>query len=166
MGLANEIERLRGIEVDRDDKYVGRFENVLASIANLNDPDSIVALAEFFDDDAEFDELMFSIIHTIEIHDDETYCRELLKAAPGLCSRSPRWASIVFMRILNSDSTRTQLVLQLRNAPAPTKDVMRNLMERINERSVEFTAKTTPIIINAPLNCWFRGFGVLVLSAG
>ena len=147
MGLAYEIERLREIKADRDDKYVERFESVLASIAGLNDPDSIVALTEFFDDDAEFDELMFSIIHTIEVHDDEVYCRELLKAAPGLCLRSPRWASIVFMRVLNSDSTRKQLVLQLRNASASTKDALRDLMEKINERSVEFMAKTTPIII-------------------
>lgn len=147
MGLADEIDRLREIQVDRDDEYVKRFENVLASIADLRDPASIVALSEFFDDDAAFDELMFSIIHTIEIHDDATYCRELLKAAPGLCSRSPRWASIVFMRILNSDSTRKQLVLQLRSAPAPTKDAVRGLMEKINERGVEFMAKTTPIII-------------------
>jgi len=148
MGLTNEIERLRQIETDRDD-YVARFENVLASIADLNDPESIVALSEFFDDDAEFDELMFSIIHTIEIHDDQTYCRELLKAAPDLCSRAPRWASIIFMRVLNSDSTRTQLVLQLRNAPGPTKDALRNLMEKINDRGVEFMAKTTPVIVAA-----------------
>ena len=149
MTLSDEIQRLREIEANRDDNYVGPFEEVLASVADMNDPDSITALAEFFDDDAEFDELMFSIIHTIEIHDDATYCQELLKAAPVLCSRSPRWASIIFMRVLNSDSTRTQLVLQLRNAPAPTKDVMRNLMERINERGVQFMAKTTPVIVAA-----------------
>lgn len=147
MGLADEVERLREIQANRDSKYVERFESVLASIAELRDPSSIVALTEFFDDDAEFDELMFSIIHTIEVHDDETYCRELLKAAPRLCQRSPRWASIIFMRILNSDSARTQLVLHLRNAPVSTKDAVRNLMERINERGFEFMAKTTPIII-------------------
>lgn len=149
MGLSNQIERLREIETNRDDSYVERFESVLATIADLNDPESIVALAEFFDDDAEFDELMFSIIHTIEVHDDETYVRELLKAAPRLCSRSPRWASIVFMRVLNSDATRKELVLQLRNSPAATKEALRNLMEKINERGVEFMAKTTPVIIAA-----------------
>lgn len=147
MGLSNDIERLREIEANREDDYVERFERVLATIAQLNDPDSIVALAEFFDDDAEFDELMFSIIHTIESHDDQTYVRELLKVAPQLCSGSPRWASIIFMRVLNSDPTRKELVLQLRSAPSGTKDSLRNLMEKINERGVEFMAKTTPVII-------------------
>ncbi len=149
MTLANEIERLRQIEANRNDKFVEQFEGVLANIAGLNDPASVVALAEFFDDDCEFDELMFSIIHTIEMYDDETYCQELLKAAPDLCSRSPRWASIVFMRVLNSDSTRKQLVLLLRNSSIKTKDAIRDLMERINERGAEFMEKTTPVIIAA-----------------
>ena len=41
------------------------------------------------------------------------------------------------------------LVLQLRNAPRATKDALRSLMEKINERGTEFIAKTTPVIIAA-----------------
>ena len=67
MALSDAIQRLREVETNRDDDYAKRFEEVLASIADMHDPNSITALAEFFDDDAEFDELMFSIIHTIEI---------------------------------------------------------------------------------------------------
>lgn len=147
MDMADAIAQLREIAVNRGDKYVERFERILASIAEERDPNCVVALAEFLDDESEYDELMFSIIHTIELHDDETYCRELLKVAARLCWRSPRWASIIFMRVLNSDSARTQLVFQLRNAPTSTKEAIRSLMERINERGLEFMAKTTPIII-------------------
>ncbi len=146
MSLANELARLRQLERCQDENYVERSESVLANIARLNDPRSISGLIEFFEDDSETDALMFSIVHTIEMHDDPTYCREILEAAPGLCFRTPRWASIVFMRILNSDPTRKQLVLQLRNTPAETKVAICNLMERINERGVEFIEKTTPVI--------------------
>ena len=149
MALVDEIERLRQVEARKGSNYVQEFEEVLASIAGLSDPDSIVALAEFFDDACEFDELMFSIIQTIEVHDDQTYCRELLKAAPRLCSQSPRWASIIFMRVLNADTARKQLVLQLREAPADTKAAVKDLMERINERGATFLEKTTPVILAA-----------------
>ncbi len=147
MTLTDAIQRLREIESHRDDTYVEDFENVLISIAELNDPDSIVLLVEFLDDDAPFDELMFSIIHNIEIHDGTTYCRELLKIVPQMRFRSPHWASIVFLRILNSDSTRTELIHQIRNAPNEAKVAVRRLMEKISDRGPGFAEKTKSVII-------------------
>ena len=53
------------------------------------------------------------------------------------------------MRVMNSDASRHELVRQLRNAPAPTKESVRIMCERINEVSPEFLNRTVPVTIAA-----------------
>ena len=125
---------------------ISRFEQILAQIAEMNEPSSIPALVQFFDDDAAFDERMFSIIHTIEMFNDETYCRELLMATPHLWQHSPRWASIVFMRVMNADSTQKALMRQLPGTTDEEKASRSEMLRRINERSPAFLIKTTPVL--------------------
>jgi predicted transcriptional regulator len=102
-----------------------------------------------FRDNAQYDELMFSIIHGLEVFDDQTYVREILRGAASLCSKSPRWASILFMRMLNSEPTRLELVRQLRDAQPEVKSVIKSLMEKINDRSVQFLPKTAVVLAAA-----------------
>ena len=84
MNLPIAITILRQLELKKPENYVKQFEEVLTQIVKLNDPNSIVLLCNFFDDSSEFDELMFSIIHSIEIFDDTTYVAQLIKATPQL----------------------------------------------------------------------------------
>lgn len=146
MSLPAVIATLRQIQLERREDYVARFEDGLADVAELDDPTCIVMLCSFFDDDEEFDELMFSIIHTIENFDDATYASELVKAAPSLCAKSSRWASIVFMRILNSQSSTTALVSALRNGTDEQRESIHTLMRKINDVSGEFIKKTQPVM--------------------
>lgn len=129
--------------------HAADFDNVLAQIATLKTANSIDILVEFLDDKSSYDELMFSIVHLIETFPDDIYISRLLQKTLSFCSHAPRWASIVFMRILNSDSSRIELVRQLRNSDEQTKTAIKNLMQKINGRDVRFLAKTTPVIIAA-----------------
>tara|TARA_R110000868_G_scaffold125948_1_gene332363 strand:+ start:114 stop:578 length:465 start_codon:yes stop_codon:yes gene_type:complete len=113
-------------------------------------------LLALLSDKAEYDEGMFSIIHTVESRDEipyRSYVSALLSVFPTLSASSPRWASIVLMRVMNSDASRHELVRQLRNAPAPTKESVRIMCERINEVSPEFLSKTVPVTIAASSFC-------------
>lgn len=95
-------------------------------------------LLALLSDKAEYDEGMFSIIHAVESLDKTpygSYVSALLSVFPTLSASSPRWASIVLMRVMNSDASRHELVRQLRDAPAPTKESVRIMCERINEVS-------------------------------
>ena len=139
-------EELRHIDT-RSEGFVPRFEQVLAEVGVFKDADSIVALSRFFDDESEYDEAMFSIIHLIESFDDITYIGKLLEATSELCSSRPRWASIIFMRVLNSESAKREFIRQLRTASVDVKQNIRALMEKINARSVKFLEKTTPVLI-------------------
>src|ERR1039458_6736104 len=80
---------------------VERFDATLSQIASLHDPKAIGMLLPFLNDTSKFPEAMFSIIHTIERFDDETYVQEILKGLPLFLQRSPYWANVVHFRILN-----------------------------------------------------------------
>ncbi len=101
-------------------------------------------------DEAEYDEGMFSIIHAVESQDEppyKSYVLAVLTVFPTLSATAPRWASIVLMRVMNSDASRHELVRQLRDAPAPTKESVREMCERINGVSPEFLSKTVPVTL-------------------
>ena len=106
-------------------------------------------LLSLLSDDAEYDEGMFSLIHAAESCDDGAYVRALLSVFPHLVSSAPRWASIVLMRVLNSDAAQAEMVRQLRDAPASVKDAVREMCGRINEVSPQFLSKTVPVTLAA-----------------
>lgn len=146
--LSKLITELRSIDIDRPE-HVPKFEGLLTDVVALRTPASVIPLLDMFRDNAQYDELMFSIIHGLEIFDDKTYVGEILRGAPSLCEKSPRWASIIFMRMLNSEPTRLELVRQLRSAEPDVKLAIKNLIEKINACSVQFLPKTIAVLVAA-----------------
>jgi hypothetical protein len=122
-----------------------------AATAMLATGDARIAsdLLSLLSDQAAYDEGMFTLIHTAESFDDTTYVRSLLSVFPELVNSSPRWASIVLMRVLNSDATRREAVDQLRKASEPIKQSVKIMCERINEVRPQFLSKTAPVLIAA-----------------
>jgi hypothetical protein len=122
-------------------------EEILAELKSEGDPDSIELLIGLLDDQHPYDELMYALIHTIENFDDETYAKHILNTVPDFVYRAPRWASIVVMRILNSDETRVALIRECnRNASPEQKEALKRLLNSINEVPPEFLAKTVPLL--------------------
>lgn len=146
--LSELIEELQVVDPDLPGN-APIFEALLAEVMALRTPKSIGPLLGLFRDNAQHDELMFSIIHGLEIFDDKAYVDEILRGAASLSSKAPRWASIILMRVLNSESTRLELVRQLRHADPDAKAAIRSLMEKINARSVRFLPKTTAVLVAA-----------------
>jgi hypothetical protein len=146
--LTDLILELRAVDLSRSDGVV-RFESLLADIIAHRNPDAIPLLLPLFDDHAPYNEVMFSIIHGIEVFEDKVYVDQVLRGAVDFCIHSPRWASIVFMRMLNSESTRLALVRELRSANTEVKAAVKTLMEKINARGVQFIPKTTAVIVAA-----------------
>lgn len=146
--LSELIAELQSIDPDNPDN-VSAFEGGLKEVIAQQTPASIVPLLSLLRDNAQYDELMFSIIHGLEVFADRAYVAEILRGAPLLFSKSPRWASIIFMRVLNSEPTRLELIRQLRDADLDTKVAIKSLMENINARSVRFLSKTVAVIVAA-----------------
>lgn len=109
-------------------------------------------LLSMLSDKAEYDEGMFTLVHAAESLDVApyvSYVSALLSVFPALFTSSPRWASIILMRVINGDASRHELVRQLRSAPAPVKESVRVMCARINEVSPEFLSKTVPVTLAA-----------------
>ncbi len=68
------------------------------------------------DDAAHDDAGMFSLIHASEYFDGEAYVNELFAVLPRLKENSPKWASILLMRVLNNERTRVLVVRKLYGA--------------------------------------------------
>lgn len=103
---------------------VQAIDTALVEVMIFNDPSVIRPLIRLIDDSAQFDEAIFSIIHSIESFDDDVYISEVLKELPYLVHKSPKWADILFMRILNSDSARECMIEKLYLASSEIKSAV------------------------------------------
>lgn len=117
---------------------VERFDATLAQIAGLNDVRAIQLLTPFFDDNCKFPEVMFSIIHTIERFDDETYTGEVLKVLPTLWRQSPYWTNVLHFRILNYGPSRLAYRSRLAQADLTIKSTARDLFSTMRAREPKF----------------------------
>ncbi|MEM7757480.1 MAG: Imm30 family immunity protein [Cyanobacteria bacterium P01_A01_bin.40] len=132
--------------------YFEDFESIVCQIGHLKDPDSISLLMQFLTDESEELQLMWAIIHTIEIFDDEIYIKEILKISPYLDNHFSEWAYIIFVRILNSDKCRIEMIRQLRDSSSVVKTAIQNLMEKINRESSDFLTKTDAVLVAASID--------------
>jgi len=115
-----------------------RFDATLSQIAGLNDPRAIGLLLPFFNDECRFPEAMFSIIHTIERFDDDTYIQEILKGLPGLWGSSPYWANVLHFRIFNHGPSRQVYRNRLARAGAATKAAAKDLLTAMRDQEPKF----------------------------
>lgn len=142
------------VEVVQKDNFgdVQAIDISLAKVMAFNDPSVIRPLMHLLEDSAQYDEAIFSIIHCIESFDDNVYITEFLKELPYLVTKSPRWASILLIRILNSVSARECITKKVYFSTPDIKAAVLWLIERINEMSPKFLEKTTGLMVAAKNN--------------
>lgn len=89
-----------------NDQNFDGLDDALHSINKLNDINSISGLSLLLEDEYDYDEVMFSIIHFIETFEDNVYVEQILNVLPRLYSNAPDWARILIIRIRNNPKTR------------------------------------------------------------
>lgn len=139
---ANELRR---INANPGSHYVRDFESVLFRWGELQDPGCIPMLCEFFDDGAEYHEHMFTIIHFMESFPSEIRTSQLLHTTPALSNRAPEWAATLYIRVLNSDLGRAELIHQARTATLEIRDSLRSLMEQIVAEAPQLQLKAAEV---------------------
>ena len=147
--LNEALKRLTGAVRQGGAGAVEEIDDALAEVTAHRSPTYIGALLLLLDDDAEYDEGMFSLIHAAEAFDDDVYVTELLSVLPEMRTSAPRWASIVLMRALNNEASRASMARAVRGAPTQAKQAIEWLCEKINERSPAFMQKTLPVLMAA-----------------
>ncbi len=143
-----EIGALRK-EIESGGAKPSAIDGAINSLLSFQDDRMPHDFLTLLSDTAEYDEGMFSLIHAAESVDNRTFVKALLSAFATLATSSPRWASIILMRALNNDTTRHELVGQLRTASPTIKDPIREICLQINQVSPQFLGKTAPVLIAA-----------------
>jgi hypothetical protein len=146
--IAPLINHLQQFAKLKDTVEVERFDATLNQIASLDDPQSINLLIPFFDDNTKFPEAMFSIIHTIERFDDNTYIHGILESLPKFWRDAPYWASVIHFRIFNSPSALQAYREQLRKAETMIQNAARELLLHIINIEPKFSKTSREILAN------------------
>lgn len=123
------------------------YDATLGEIAELHDSRCIELLLPFFDDQCRFPEMMFSIIHTIERFDDQTYVGELIKSLPNFIEQSPYWAKILHFRIINSAPCFEVYKYQLSKAPEDTKSSAKILFTDLQQKNANFSDQCEKVLV-------------------
>lgn len=146
MNILNKI--IKELEKELEDNFsINRAEALLEQIIGLNDPNCIELLIPLLNDNFKYDEYMFSIIHAIEKFEDSIYVEKLLTCIPDFINKSPRWASIIHVRILNSNETLIAYIKQIRETATPVqRDTIKRLLESINSVSPNLFKKTIVLL--------------------
>lgn len=142
------VARVKTAASHIDEVGAKKVDETIAMLMLHPDARCIQPLLLSLNDNARDDEGLFSIIHAAESFDNKRYVEELMVVMPELRTTSPRWASILLMRVLNNDSTKLILVQKLRTADVEVKEAIRWLCEKINERNPSFLAKTLPMLLS------------------
>lgn len=138
------IDELNKLDNNNKD-YLSKFENILEKIADLNNQSCIQLLLLFFNDNCEYDKLMFSIIHAIEIFDDDEYVDEIMEGLPVIWANSKRWTIIIHMRMINSPLTFASYKKKLSYINYEQKSIVREILKELVEKRIEFTEKAKMI---------------------
>ena len=128
------IAELKNIYSKGGESLVPAFERQLATIAQVNDPAVIGQLLTLLDDGAEYDELMFSLIHTIEQFNDDDYVSQIIRALPKQWKATPKWLQVIHVRIINSESTMECYVSTIAKASEEIKGVSREVFRAVADR--------------------------------
>lgn len=120
------------------------IDNALLPLLGRSDPQIIAPILRLLNETGD-DAGMWSIVHSAESFTGPEYVSGFLQAIPELGQTCLWWAEVLLMRILNSDECRTELMEQLRDAPAMAKEGVSAICEKIGE-DARFRDRTAAVL--------------------
>jgi hypothetical protein len=83
---------------------IQEFEETIWTLSEQQNQIALDQLIQLFDEECNFREVMFSLVHAIESYPDEIYVRGILRNIRFLVQR-PSWAKTLMYGILNNPSS-------------------------------------------------------------
>lgn len=120
------------------------IDDALLPLVAKSDPSVISPILTLLNESGDQDG-MWSIIHTAESFDSQSYVTGLLIALPLLAETCPHWAEVLIVRLLNSREDAAELAAQLYNAPARAKEAAATICKDLSS-TPRFHAKAAPIL--------------------
>lgn len=114
------------------EESVESFEELLDEASENRCETLILPLMLSLDDECEFDELMFSVIHRLEKYPLEAYLRVLAKNVQNVHAKAPRWCAVLHTRIMNSSSAYADYLRKLVLVEQTSKDAMEKILRKLS----------------------------------
>lgn len=103
------IEELYKNRLLNTNKEFEKFEESLNEISEMIQEEDILDLCKVFDDNTRDDEMMFGLIHLIEMFSSERAFELTVLGVVNMMTSAPNWAKIIIYRCLNDDFARNML---------------------------------------------------------
>lgn len=140
--VENDLSNLRRIVADGG--TASEIDDALVPLGGSSDPSIISSTLMLLNESGDQDG-MWSILHTAESFDLQSYITGLLIALPALAETCPHWAEVLIIRLLNSREDAAELAAQLRTAPARAKEAAAQICEHLSS-DPRFHAKAAPVL--------------------
>lgn len=119
----NLIKILQENRLMKTPQEINLFEEALEKIANSpnNDNENLKDLHLILDDNCERPDIMFSLVHFLEVFDIQKQIEAFIEVVPQLMINAPKWTKIIHYRIINDKSACKiyQNSLELANQKTP-----------------------------------------------
>jgi hypothetical protein len=110
------------------------FDRLVQEAALDSGTCTIQALLESFDDQCDYDELMFAVVHGLESRNRTDYLNCLLNALAQLHARAPKWIRILHTRIMNSAVDFGKYVRLFVNIDQSSKIALEAILKEISTK--------------------------------
>ncbi len=123
-----------------DQEKIREADELILDLRKYNDPKIIGELITLLDDKCDYDEVMYTVIQTMEALGNSFYVSNFLERAERLLQSAPDWAGILLIRIVNGAEAFSILKKSLSDDPKK-----KSVVNKIREYSMKIK-KDMPVL--------------------
>lgn len=131
------IEELYKNRLMRTNGEIEKFEKALNEISKVVKEEDIPGLCKVFNDNTRNDEVMFGLIHLIEIFSSEKAFGFIVLGVANMLEQASGWANIIIYRCLNDDFARNMLKNAVNTAELQVQQKIVSLLNVIKEEDFD-----------------------------
>lgn len=148
MDVKDELTRLYNSRLLKNEEEIEEFENAIEKIVQVQDVKLISKMCRCFDDKCENIEVMYDLVHAIEIFEGEEYFEQVIIATESMLKTAKMWVRIIYYGILNDEPSRKKFIDVLKNkVDSSNRTMVISLLEQIkDEKPKIFTDSVNEVI--------------------
>lgn len=148
MDIKDELTKLYNSRLLRNTEEIEVFENAIQKIVELQDSKLISKMCRCFDDKCEDIEVMYGLVHAIEIFEGEEYFEQVIIATKDMLQTAKMWVRTIYYGILNDEPSRKIFINVLKNkVDNSNRTMVISLLEQIkDEKPKIFTDSVNEVI--------------------
>ena len=124
------------------------FENGLNVLSQEIKEDDIFEICKIFDDNTKDDEVMFRLIHLMELFSSEKAFELTVLGLSNMLTTALNWAKIIIYRCLNDDFSKSMLKETIKNVEPKAQQKVVSLLNLISSEDFERFGTAINYVLN------------------